>query len=65
MDRGAWWATVHVVTKSWTRLSDEHTHTVIFPGKVQRLSDWEKNDIYIYPLKHKDIKMLKYNDGKT
>ena len=28
MDRGAWRATVHVVTKSWTRLSDEaHTHT--------------------------------------
>ena len=22
MDRGAWWATVHGVTKSWTRLSD-------------------------------------------
>ena len=22
MDRGAWWATVHVITKSWTRLSD-------------------------------------------
>ena len=22
MDRGAWQATVHVVTKSWTRLSD-------------------------------------------
>ena len=22
MDRGAWWATVHNVTKSWTRLSD-------------------------------------------
>ena len=22
MDRGAWWATVHRVTKSWTRLSD-------------------------------------------
>ena len=21
-DRGAWWATVHVVTKSWTQLSD-------------------------------------------
>ena len=20
MDRGAWWATVHVVAKSWTRL---------------------------------------------
>ena len=22
MDRGAWWATVHGITKSWTRLSD-------------------------------------------
>ena len=22
MDRGAWWATVHGATKSWTRLSD-------------------------------------------
>ena len=24
MDRGAWWATFHEVTKSWTRLSDYH-----------------------------------------
>ena len=24
MDRGAWWATVHGVTRSWTRLSDSH-----------------------------------------
>ena len=23
MDRGAWWATVHVVTKSWTQLNDQ------------------------------------------
>ena len=22
MDRGAWWTTVHGVTRSWTRLSD-------------------------------------------
>ena len=22
MDKGAWWVTVHVVTKSWTQLSD-------------------------------------------
>ena len=22
IDRGGWWATVHVVTKSWTRLSN-------------------------------------------
>ena len=28
MDRGAWWATVHEVAKSQTRLSDlTHTHT--------------------------------------
>ena len=27
MDRGAWWATVHVVTKSQTRLSDRSTAT--------------------------------------
>ena len=31
MDRGAWWATVHGVTKSWTLLNDftptqTHTH---------------------------------------
>ena len=26
MGRGAWQATVHVVTKSWTRLSDFHFH---------------------------------------
>ena len=24
MDRGAWWSIDHGVTKSWTRLSDEH-----------------------------------------
>ena len=27
MDIAAWQATVHGVTKSWIRLSDEHTHT--------------------------------------
>ena len=34
MDRGAWWATVHGVPKSWTRLSDFtftfFTHCVLF-----------------------------------
>ena len=29
MDRGAWWATVHRVTKSWTRLKQFSTHTVM------------------------------------
>ena len=27
IDRGAWWATVHGVAKSQTRLSNSHTHT--------------------------------------
>ena len=27
MDRGIWWATVHGVAKSWTQLSNTHTHT--------------------------------------
>ena len=26
MDRGAWWATVHGVAKSWTRLKRRSTH---------------------------------------
>ena len=29
MDRGAWWAIVHIVTRSQTRLSDSHTHKVL------------------------------------
>ena len=35
MDRGAWWATVHGVTKSWTRLRNytfTFTHMSGFPG---------------------------------
>ena len=28
MDGGAWWATVHGVTKSWTRLSDFMIHDI-------------------------------------
>ena len=29
MDRGAWWNTVHGVTKSWTQLSMLHMHCSI------------------------------------
>ena len=36
MDRGAWWATVHGVTKSRTRLSD-FTFTLVYPNT------WSKN----------------------
>ena len=27
MDRGAWWATVHNIAKSWTRLKQLRTHS--------------------------------------
>ena len=27
-DRGAWWATVHGVTKSWTQLNDKTQHSI-------------------------------------
>ena len=29
MDTGAWWTTVHGISKGWTRLSDE-AHSTIF-----------------------------------
>ena len=29
VDRGAWWATVHGVTKSWTWWSDEHSVSLL------------------------------------
>ena len=29
MDRGAWWATVHTVTKSWTQLNQVSTHRLM------------------------------------
>ena len=32
MDRGAWWAPVRTVTKSWTRLKRLSTHTIISWG---------------------------------
>ena len=34
MDRGAWWAIVHGVAKSWTRLSD-FTFTLTHLEKIQ------------------------------
>ena len=32
MDRGVWWATVHKIAKSQTRLRDTHTHTCTQAG---------------------------------
>ena len=36
-DRGAWWATVHGVAKSQTRLSIQHTHTKQWTGNTRVL----------------------------
>ena len=53
MDRGAWRASVHGVTKSWTQLSDQHFHfspnlqgllqngtTVPLAHKLLRIAEW-------------------------
>ena len=32
MDRGAWWATVHEVVNSWTKLSDFHFTLCLISG---------------------------------
>ena len=37
MDGGAWWATVHGVAKSWTRLSD-FTFTFHFPALEKEMA---------------------------
>ena len=37
MDGGAWWAAVHAVTKSWTRLSD-FTFTFLFPALEKEMA---------------------------
>ena len=34
MDRGAWRATVHGVAKSWTRLSNSHTHMKVILSPI-------------------------------
>ena len=49
-DRGAWWATVHGVTKSRTRLKrlSIRTHTVQIPIiKVDISLQLEKNEFYL------------------
>ena len=34
LDRGAWWATVHKVTKNWTRLKISSMHACILSGTI-------------------------------
>ena len=42
MDRGAWWATVHGVTKSWSKLNiyrHTHTHTIPTHRVTRKIKD--------------------------
>ena len=39
MDGGTWWAAVHRVTKSWTRLSD-FTFTFHFPALEKKMATY-------------------------
>ena len=42
MDRGAWWAAVHAVAESWTRLSD---FTFTFPSLQRR--KWQPTPVFL------------------
>ena len=57
MDRGAWWATVHGFTESWTRLSDSHCTGLCYVGYVfgrttcaelMHGADWRRNSIFVH-----------------
>ena len=56
MDGGAWWATVHGVVKSQTRLSD-FTFTSLSSGSKCRLVSWLQSPFPVI-LKHKKIKSV-------
>ena len=48
MDRGAWWATVHGVPRTWPRLNRQHVRTHPYPGQglciwpVVSLAPWPR-----------------------
>ena len=46
MDRGAWWATVHRVTKSWTQLNF-HIHVVYGCFNLQQQSSVVLSDCLV------------------
>ena len=54
MDEGAWWATVHGVAKSQTRLSDftslQKIQTVSLPSRGKRIIKLIKKSMILYTL---------------
>ena len=50
MDRGAWWATVHRVAKSWTRLKQLSTHPCREPTIILKTSKGKDQVFIVYEL---------------
>ena len=58
MDRGAWWVTIHGVTKNQTQLSDQHFHsishlTIYHEDHIKRWMDGWKRTVYLLSASHK------------
>ena len=54
MDREVWWATVHGVTKSRTKLSDEHTHFLelllyTYSSLKKHFFFWSNRSLFLTP----------------
>ena len=61
MDRGAWWATVHGVAKSWTQLSNQNFFSVraryvAMEAEVGMMQGWVKE--YTWPLEKEKKQIL-------
>ena len=58
MDGGVWWATVHGVSKSWTRLSDFTLHF-----SLKKLGNVVMNDLLFLSLRNSNFCIF-YQSGK-
>ena len=52
MDRGAWWAIVHRVTKSWTQLKQLSTHTQMYKLSSQTKDQTHASYMEAWSLNH-------------
>ena len=48
MDRGAWWATVHRVAKSWARLSALLSYLLMYPDVAHELDYLRPKAQHVY-----------------
>ena len=60
MDRGAWWATVHRVTKSWTRLKQLDMHTCTRCYKMKYLRRRKRLSLFLGSICNLSLKQLVY-----